>query len=85
MKKTLILLSTISLSFLACKKDRECACRTVVTTQVGSAPSTDVVYDETYIMKETTLRTAFNGCVHTKEVETSGNITTTRDVNCELK
>ncbi len=85
MKKTLILLSAITLSFVACKKDRECSCRTVQTTQIGNNPSTDVVSDETYIMKETSLRTAFNGCVHTKEIQTFGTISYTTDVNCELK
>lgn len=83
MKKTLII-AFACVAFIACKKDRECSCKQVYTTATPST-SHDDVSDYSVTMKKTTVRTAMNACVHTKQVETSGTTTITTDVNCSLK
>ncbi len=83
MKKILII-AIACLAFVSCKKDRVCSCKVVYTTTTP-AGSHDVVSDYDVTLKKTSLKTASNACIHTKQTETNGNTTTSTDTNCSLK
>jgi hypothetical protein len=89
MKKILIIVAVAGLAMVACKKDRECSCKTYSTLNGANATS----FDQKYTMKDVSRRTAFNACIHSKEsyttsVYTGSTVTTGTvdvDYNCELK
>ena len=85
MKKVILIAFAASLITTSCKKDRVCSCKSVVDTTNGTTKIGTVVTDYDYTITESTRRTAYNHCTHTKWTETNGNITMVYDLNCSLK
>lgn len=86
MKKTIVLLAVIATVAVACKKDRDCSCKTYTTYNGAGATSVD----QTITMKKVSGGTARKACIHTKQTYTvaaggSSVITVDQDINCELK
>lgn len=86
MKKVLIMVAAVALTAIACKKDRDCSCKTYTTYNGAGATSSD----NTFTMKKVSRKTAMGACLHTKETYTTtgiGNtvVTVDQDENCELK
>lgn len=89
MKKTFILLSAACLVMTACKKDRTCSCKdttTTATTVAGKTTTSTTINDYTVVMKDVSLRTAFNACTHRVETDSpNASYSYTLDSNCEIK
>lgn len=88
MKKALVL-SVLALAVMSsCKKDRTCHCRTVYDmydNTTNTKLANFIPEDQDITMKDVSRKTAFNACVHKKEVTVSGTVRTEIDYYCELK
>jgi len=91
MKKSLLIIAVLGLSFASCKKDRVCSCKVVTSykakdTKPALIPlPADDVSDYNVTIVDASLRTANRACVHTKEESENTYWTTTYDRNCNLK
>ena len=85
MKKSILIIAVLGLSFASCKKDRVCSCKTVTKTTGGPVAVADQVNDYEVTMTKTSYRTAYNACIHTTQVETNGPVSVSTDINCSLK
>ena len=69
---------------VSCKKNRVCNCRAIINTE-SKGVITSKVYDYSYTINKSRVKTAVNSCVRTKVVESNGVKTTTTVTNCALK
>jgi hypothetical protein len=84
MKKILLIIAVAGLTFVACKKDRVCSCKTV--TEVKGGPlAGSVVADREYTMTDAGYMPAYYHCTHKKTSDTLMGGTITVDENCSLK
>ncbi|MES2681681.1 MAG: hypothetical protein V4635_17430 [Bacteroidota bacterium] len=93
MKKSLLIIAVLGLTFASCKKDRVCSCKTVSAHKLKTSPAppvgltapADHVDDDKYTLVDASLRTANRACIHTKYEYESTYWTTTVDQNCSLE
>lgn len=90
MKKILIIVPVLALTFASCKKDRVCSCKQVAAytgtyTGVAGTKPADSKFDSKYTIVDASAITANRACVHTKTVgEESQGIKLEIDTNCSL-
>jgi hypothetical protein len=82
--KNWIALTLIGFAIISCKKDRVCNCKDY--TEIKSSSGTLATSkDYKYTIKDAGYKTAYYHCTHTKETDTLGGSTITRDINCSLE
>lgn len=93
MKKLVVIIAVLGLTFASCKKDRVCSCKTVTSYKLKTSPKpptgmtapADNVDDYEVTLVDASLKTANRACVHTKSEGESTYYTYTQDSNCSLK
>ena len=93
MKKLILIIAVLGLTFASCKKDRVCSCKTVTAYKLKTSPTpptgvtipADKVDDYNYTLVDASLRTANRACIHTKSEGEALYYTYTEDSNCSLK